>query len=70
MIKALIWNIFINQKTLGAFDTTRQKLDKILVFNCTDQIDFIKELVHPLSRIEKQSFHRDNISIRKSSFVD
>lgn len=69
ILEAVIWNIFINKKAFRACNAASQQLNKIFVVDVTDKINFIKEMIHPLSCIEEKPLDCNGFSIRQNSLL-
>lgn len=52
IVETLVWNIFINQKAFGACNAAAIQLHQIFMFDATDQVNFIEEVIRPLCCIE------------------
>lgn len=48
IMKTLVRNIFINQKAFGACNAATKELHQIFMFNATNQVNFVKEVIRPL----------------------
>lgn len=62
-MKALIRHIFVDEKAFRSCDAASQQFHKILLMDAADQVDFIKEMIHPLSCVEKQPLYGNDSTI-------
>ena len=68
-METLIWHIFINEKAFRPCNAASQQLYKIFVMDATNQIDFIKEMIHPLSGIKEKPLNCNNLPIWQNSLL-
>ena len=67
LMEASVLEIFVDQKSLVAFEAAAAELDEVAVLNTRDECDFVQEFVVPLLRFGGELLHCHLRAIWKNS---